>query len=59
MLIAFFSRWFTRNTARTIARHRAIRHMAVIAHAIYTGSTAAYELTPDLPRQVDSSNVDF
>ena len=41
------------------ARRQAYRHLAVVAHAVYTGSTAAYSLTPDLPREQDSTTVDL
>ena len=59
MLRAWLTRWRADHAARTIARHRAIRHLAVVARAVYIGSTAAYELMPDLPRYQDSSNVDY
>lgn len=58
-MIAWLTRWRADHAARTIARHRAIRHLAVIAKAVYAGSTAAYELTPDLPREQDSTNLDW
>lgn len=49
--------WWQERKAKTAARHQAWRHMAVIAHALYTGSTRAYELTPDLPREPDSTRI--
>ena len=51
--------WWAALHARRVARHRALRHMAVIARAVYEGSTAAYRLVPDLPRQDDSSQVRY
>ena len=51
--------WWAYRQGRQHARHEALRHLAVVAHALYTGSTAAYSLTPNLPREVDSTNVAF
>jgi hypothetical protein len=51
--------WWAYRQGKQSARRQAMRHMAAVAHALYTGSTAAYDLTPDLPRQADSTNVCF
>lgn len=51
--------WWAYRQGKTAARREAYRHLAVVAHALYTGSTAAYSLTPDLPREDDSTNVDL
>lgn len=40
-----------------MARRAAWRHLATVTHALYSGSTAAYTLMPDLPRVPDSTEV--
>ena len=49
--------WLESRRVKRDARHAALRHVAVIAHAIYTGSTGAYTLTPDLPRAENSTEI--
>jgi len=49
--------WWALRCEKQAARRQAYRHMAVIAHAVYTGSTEAYTLTPDLPRSSNSTEV--
>jgi hypothetical protein len=49
--------WWGWVSRKQDARRQAYRHMAVIAHAVYTGSTSAYTLVPDLPRSSNSSEV--
>jgi hypothetical protein len=56
-MLTLFALWLAGLKAKRDARHAAIRHMAVIAHAVYTGSTGAYTLTPDLPRAIDSTEI--
>lgn len=51
--------WWAVLHARRVARHRALRHMAVVARAVFEGSTAAYTLVPDLPRHEDSTQVRY
>lgn len=51
--------WWVERRRKTEARHTALRHMCVIAHAVYSGSTAAYTLTPDLPRQENSTHIQW
>ena len=58
MIAAILAWWGAKQQTRE-ARRKAYRHLTVVAHALYTGSTAAYELTPDLPREVDSTQVDL
>lgn len=58
MLSALIGWWAYRQGKRE-ARYQAFRHLTVVAHALYTGSTGAYHLTPDLPRECDSTNVNL
>lgn len=51
--------WLASRREKRAARYAALRHMAVIAQAVYTGSTAAYTLTPDLPRKEESTEVQW
>lgn len=53
----WFAGWLEDRRAKRDARHAALRHIAVIAQAVYTGSTAAYTLTPDLPRAENSTEI--
>lgn len=55
--LIFFWRWWAMRKERAEARHQALRHLAAVAHALYTGSTSGYALTPDLPRMQDSTRV--
>jgi hypothetical protein len=50
--------WWARVWARHQARVAARRHLAVVAHALFTGSTASYELT-ELSRVDNSTEVDW
>lgn len=56
-MIAAILAWFALRHERGHARRQAIRHLATVAHAIYTGSTSGYRLVPDLPREEDSTEV--
>ena len=49
--------WWAYRAGKSAARREAYRHLAVVAHALYTGSTEAYTLTPNLPRKDDSTTV--
>lgn len=51
--------WWAYRQGQRDARRAALRHLAVVAQALYTGSTAAYELTPDLPRAENSTAIDL
>ena len=51
--------WWAYRQGKAAARRQAYRHLVVVAHALYTGSTGAYSLTPDLPRVEDSTAVDL
>lgn len=51
--------WLDDRRAKRDARHAALRHIAVVAHAVYTGSTGAYTLTPDLPRAAESTEINW
>jgi len=55
--VILFWRWWALRKAKAEARHQALRHLAVVAQALYTGSTASYELVPDLPRMKDSTRI--
>lgn len=50
-------RWMAERKTRKDARHQAIRHLAVVARALYTGDTSSYHLVPDLPRHPDSTTI--
>lgn len=58
MIGAILAWWAVRQQTRQ-ARQEAFRHLTVVAHALYTGDTSAYELTPHLPREEDSTNVNL
>ena len=49
--------WRHRTKAKALARYQARRHMAAVARALFSGSTAHYTLHEDLPRDEDSSRV--
>ena len=51
--------WWYRFRFRQMARMIATRHMAIIAKAMITGSTDAYTLLQDLPRQPQSTEIDW
>lgn len=55
----WFAGWFSDRQQKREARHAALRHVAVIAQAVWTGSTAGYTLTPDLPRQDNSTEIEW
>jgi hypothetical protein len=55
----WFAGWLDDRRTKRDARHAALRHIAVVAHAVYTGSTSAYTLTPDLPRQDNSTDIQW
>ena len=48
--------WWARIWARHQARVAARRHLAVVAHALFTGSTAGYEFV-ELERVANSTEV--
>ena len=56
-MISAILAWWAYRQEKGMARRQAYRHLAAVAHAIYTGSTASYSLTPDLPRMDDSTHV--
>ena len=58
-VISAIAAWWAYRQGQRSARRQAFRHLAVVAQALYTGSTAAYHLTPDLPRASDSTHVEF
>lgn len=49
--------WLARVLAKQRARQAAMRHAAVVAQAIWTGSTAGYSFDRDLPRVESSTEV--
>ena len=51
--------WYYRLQARRAARMAATRHLALVAKALFTGSTEAYTLMQDLPRVEGSSEVEW
>jgi hypothetical protein len=51
--------WWAYRQGKQAARRQALRQLAVVAHALYTGSTAAYTLTPDLPRNENSTEISW
>lgn len=59
MLATYLADWLMAFHGRQLARHRALEHAAVVARALYTGSTMHYTLTPDLPRAEDSTRVEW
>ena len=58
-MLTILGLWLAGWRAKTQARHAALRHVCVIAHAVYTGSTGAYTLTPDLPRGDNSTEIEW
>lgn len=58
-MISALIAWWAYRQGKRDARRQAYRHLAVVAHALYTGSTSAYQLTPDLPRTDLSTAVDL
>lgn len=55
--VLFAWRWWALRKEAREARYRALQHLAVVAQALYTGSTAGYEMFPDLPRAKNSTDV--
>ena len=55
--VQWLHEWWYRAQARRASRLAAYSHLAMIAHAIWTGSTHAYTLRADLPREPDSTRV--
>ena len=51
--------WYYRFQARRMARIAATRHLALVAKALFTGSTEAYTLMDDLPREPDSTEIQW
>lgn len=49
--------WWAWRRDKARARKEAMSHLAAVARALYTGDTSAYQLTPTLPRQVNSTEV--
>lgn len=50
--------WY-RFKIRQLARAAATRHAAAVAHALWTGSTSAYQFLPELPRVDNSTEIDW
>lgn len=57
LFYVLFGCWWLRFRARQLCRLAATKHMAAVAHAIWTGSTSAYQFLPDLPRLDDSTTI--
>ena len=57
LLRAWRRRTWYRFKLRQFARVTATRHMATVARALWTGSTDAYTLVPDLPREENSTEI--
>lgn len=51
--------WLAWQRDRARARHAAAQHLAAVARALYTGDTSAYTLVRDLPRQANSTEVEW
>lgn len=51
--------WWYRLQARRVSRLAALRHLAAIADALFTGSTQAYTFIRDLPRAPDSTRIEW
>lgn len=49
--------WLALWRLKRLVRQRATRHAAIVAHALFSGSTQAYTLTEDLPREADSTMI--
>lgn len=57
--MTWLRRWFAAFCQQQQARQQATRHRATVAQAIWTGSTSHYTLVQDLPRQADSTQVEW
>lgn len=58
-MIASVLMWLAWQRDKAKARHEAQRHLAAVARALYTGDTSAYTFTPDLPRQANSTEIEW
>lgn len=58
-MIGAICMWLAWQRDKAKARHAATQHLAAVARALYTGDTSGYTLTPELPRQPNSTQVEW